>query len=453
FTLTLADPGIANTVVGAALTVSITDDEAQPAASPALHETMLPALTRAMAGRQFGAIARRAGAAGRGDGDGVAVWAGGDYRGIEGEDGDTEWDGDMLSFHLGVDGRVGDASRAGLMVSYSDSASDYSAVIDGQFQRGEYELDLTAVSPYWNWRLSDGGAAWASASVGSGEVEVTPDGEAATANDVSMTGVAAGGSWRLRRAGARELRVEADAFVAQTEVEGDDGGGIAEDLEVDANRLRVALALRAPRVLAGGAELTRTVDAGLRHDGGDGRGGAGMEVGGRLRYHNAARGLTVQGKARALLAHSGDQREWGVGGLLRLAPGADGQGFSLTLTPGYGDAEVDLRGLWDNGVAGFDADAGAPAADPQARLAAEVGYGLPVAALASGRAFGFGDAGSFSRGMLTPYTALRLGDSRRDYRLGLRWSTGPRFALDLSARHLNAAATDNTVTLEGRLRF
>ena len=72
-----------------------------------------------------------------------------------------------------------------------------------------------------------------------------------------------------------------------------------------------------------------------------------------------------------------------------------------------------------------------------ARLDAEVGYGMPTVRV----------------GMLTPYSALRVGDSTRDYRLGVKWSTGPRIDLDLSARHLNATTTDNALTLEGRLRF
>ena len=83
---------------------------------------------------------------------------------------------------------------------------------------------------------------------------------------------------------------------------------------------------------------------------------------------------------------------------------------------------------------------------------AEVGYGLPAAEFI--RAFGFADsAGAFGDGMLTPYSALRVGESNRDYRLGLRWSAARHLDLDLSARHINADSTNNAVTLEGRLRF
>ncbi|MDD9857935.1 MAG: hypothetical protein OXU96_07815, partial [Gammaproteobacteria bacterium] len=148
--------------------------------------------------------------------------------------------------------------------------------------------------------------------------------------------------------------------------------------------------------------------------------------------------------ARALLGHTGDHRAWGIGGLMRVESGADGQGLAVTVAPSYGDATADPQALWDG------LRAGRTPADLHARLDAEVGYGLPAAELV--RALGFGDsAGGFGDGMLTPYSALRVGESNRDYRLGVRWSTGPRVALDLSARHIDA--TDNAVTLEGKLRF
>jgi len=234
----------------------------------------------------------------------------------------------------------------------------------------------------------------------------------------------------------REVRVEADAFVARTTVDGDDGGGIAEDLEVDANRARVALAYRAPQALAGGRELTRGLDFGLRHDGGDGRGGAGVEAGGQLRYHNPARGLTLQARARALLAHSGDAREWGIGGVARLAAGADRQGLAFTVTPGYGDAEFDPRKMWDDGVAHLDGDADFDPPRPAMRMTIDAGYGIAQRI-----------------GVLTPYTALRLGDATRDHRLGLRWQArGTGLTLDLST-HRHADTTDDTVTLKGEWRF
>jgi len=55
--------------------------------------------------------------------------------------------------------------------------------------------------------------------------------------------------------------------------------------------MRVAVELSHGRALSGDARLTRALDLGVRHDGGDGRSGVGMEVGGQLRYHDAVRGF------------------------------------------------------------------------------------------------------------------------------------------------------------------
>ena len=396
---------------------------------------------------------------GAGVGD-IAFWGGSDYRDFSGEDGDDDWDGSVLGLHFGVDGRVRDNLHAGLMVSYNDAETEYTRISDGTTDKGDYELDLTSVSPFLSWRLN-GGNAWASVTYGSGEVEVKPDDGEASVNDVNMTGVAAGGSRRLLQQNGRELSLRADAFIAESEVEGDNDNataGIDNDLDVDANRLRVALAWNYPQRFSDG-RLTPAFDLGLRHDGGDGRTGAGLELGGALKFYAPAVGLTLEGNARALLGHTGDHRAWGIGGLMRVESGADGQGLAVMISPSYGgDFGGDSlaaggyggdgsRGLWNRNSA-----AAADSAAPVARLNAEVGYGMPAAGLI--RAFGFADsAGAFGDGMLTPYSALRVGDARRDYRLGVKWSTGPHIDLDLSARHINAATTDNAVTLEGRLRF
>ena len=505
FTLNITSAGLpAGTHVGPDLTVMITE----AAGGDSTHDLLLPEVTRAVLGQQMQAIAGRvgtingggvgdsasfrergfpgfAGAAAAhlqslaGDGDvggtgdldakellrglefvmplsashggygagvgDIAFWGGSDYRDFNGEDGEDDWDGSVLGLHFGVDGRVRNNLHAGLMVSYNDAKSKYTRISDGTTDKGDYELDMTSVSPFLSWRLN-GGNAWASLSYGTGEVEVKPDGDEASRNDVNMTGVAAGGSRRLLEQNGRELSLRADAFIAESEVEGDGDNataGIDDDLDVDANRLRVALAWNYPQRFSDG-RLTPAFDLGLRHDGGDGRTGTGMELGGALKFYAPAVGLTLEGNARALLGHTGDHRAWGIGGLMRVESGADGQGLAVTVAPSYG-------GDFGGGYGGDDSQAlwnglrhGRTPADLHARLDAEVGYGMP--------AMGFGDAG-FSGGMLTPYSALRVGDASRDYRLGVKWSTGPHIDLDLSARHINAATTDNAVTLEGRLRF
>ena len=60
-------------------------------------------------------------------------------------------------------------------------------------------------------------------------------------------------------------------------------------------------------------------------------------------------GLTVQAKVRGLVAHEDtDYREWGASGALRVAPGADGRGLTLTVAPAWGAAEGGAERLWSH---------------------------------------------------------------------------------------------------------
>ena len=486
----------------------------EPRTAEKLHRTVLPQLARAVAGAQMNAIAERAAAAadggagggygfnlngantldgaaaanmrefagaaddadidwkealrdtdfslqmgaghghGAGGGADLAFWGGSSYSDFAGEDRDTDWDGDMFSLYTGFDARVRPHMRAGLMLSYVDSESDYSTVAGRSVESGEYEMEMTTMSPYLNWRRPDGNA-WVTVGYGSGEVEVRPDNDNPDRlNEVNMQNFGIGGVKTLSRAGAREVRVKADVFEANAEVEGNATGGIEGDINVDVHRVRIALESRRTRALAGGAQLTPALEIGARHDGGDGRTGGGMELGGKLHYHDPGLGLTVEARARYLVGHSAaGTRDWGIGGLARLAPGADGQGLAVTLTPAYGATESGADDLWKNGLAAArtsDSTDAAAAKHLAARMDAEIGYGMPVDGV-----FGFGDgaAGLGDGGMLTPYSALRLGDSKRDYRFGVKWTSADRLALNLSARRLDGGAADNIVALEGRLDF
>ena len=141
---------------------------------------------------------------------------------------------------------------------------------------------------------------------------------------------------------------------------------------------------------------------GLRQDGGDAETGTGIELGGGLAWTDPARGLTVEAKARTLIAHEdADYREWGASGSVRIEPDASGRGLSLTLAPAWGAAEGGAERLWSL----RDARQLAPDAEAQAgsRLEAELGYGFAV----------FGD-----RGVATPYAGLSRSETGETLRLG-----------------------------------
>ena len=447
----------------------------------ALNEVILPEMARALSDRQVGAIARRveaaraagAGAglrvggqsspaalaatqmsaaadegldgkrlldasdfvlplnAGADGGAGAAFWGGGDYRHLGGESGEIDWDGDLLSLNVGVDAHLQNDLLVGVMVSWSEADLDYTDDSADTRRSGDYELDMTGVHPYLGWSTFSGGLdLWTTLGYGSGEVEITHDENATrSSSDVALRTIGIGGSGRLLALGESELRVKAEAFSTRTEVEGGDAARLSE-LEVSVSRMRLALQAGTSVITATGARAEPSLELGYRYDGGDGETGGGVELGSALRYTSPAHGVTLEGHIRALMGHSGDSKELSIGGNLRLSAGADGQGLSLSLSPGYGATGSGVEDIWKGGLS---ADT-----DPQARLNARVGYGLPGAIF-----------------MLTPYGEMALGEDERNYRLGFRWGLGGEVDLDLvGGRHKkDDAVADHAIWLKGEVRF
>ena len=206
-------------------------------------------------------------------------------------------------------------------------------------------------------------------------------------------------------------------------------------LTVNVNRLRLALEGSHTYRLGASGTFTPAVEVGWRHDGGDGARGSGVEIGGSLRYLNAAAGVTVEGSGRVLIAHGGDYEEWGVGGLIRFDPGAQGRGLSVSVQPAWGPSSLSGAGqLLDDGVL----DPTLPL-DAAGRVEAEIGYG--VSAL-GGR-------------LLTPYSGLSMTDEgSRHYRVGSRLEMGGPLALSLEVGRREAAGRedDHRVMLQLQVR-
>lgn len=216
-----------------------------------------------------------------------------------------------------------------------------------------------------------------------------------------------------------------------------------DPLDVDARRLRLAVEGSHAHALASGGTLTPSVELGLRHDGGDGETGAGVELGAGLAFTEPAHGLTVEGRGRVLVAHQGDYEEWGLSGHIRIDPGADGRGLAFSLAPSLGETGSGVSRLWNQGAADLAPAGGGAANDnaPAGHLEAELGYG-------------FGTLGG--RGLLTPYGgfALQPGGAR-DWRLGGRFEIAPSLTLSLEGtrRESAADAPEHGIMPRGQLRF
>ena len=386
--------------------------------------------------------------------NGVTVWGCGDYRSLAGggKDQAVAWDGEVFSGQFGVEVRLdttglagwagsrsgvslGSRGLAGLSISQSTASFDYDAGGGNSGRdRGRYELQLTGVHPYLGWSISPDVHVWATVGVAWGKLGRTDD----VIGDLRKKGAkldsgAVGISARLLARGTTKLNLKGEAALARLDV---GRGGAAFGSGIDLGRLRMSLQASRDYAFPAGGSLTPWGELGVRHDGGDGDTGAGVELGGGLRYRNPATGWTAEGHGRWLATHAGGlEREGGVRALVRFAPGVGGLGPSVTLGSIWGDPASGVQRMWDRGAAD------SLLSDTTARsLEARFAYGFR--ALRGG-------------GVMTPYGVMSLDRGNgRGYRLGLRFATGRSATLNLEAeRRERPAATDHGVTARMAVGF
>ena len=380
------------------------------------------------------------------DGSGTApgcltLWGQGDYLNLSsGASQALDWDGDLVTGQVGADALLRPDLLAGLAVSWSEGAFDYTDDTEGKPFSGDYGSRMVSVHPYVTWWSPIGLDLWATGGYGRGEIEIVDEQAGTYTSDTTLRlgSVGASGPLLIGDAligrGTTTVRLKAQASLAQMDVEGK--GSFLQARTMDAQRLRLALEGSHERTLASGGSLTPSFEVGLRHDGGDGATGTGLELGGGLRYVDPALGLTIEGRGRVLAAYEENYEEWGASGLIRVDPGAAGQGLSLSLAPSYGPTASSVQRLWDQGPT-----QGAPTTQgPTGRLEAEVGYGLVAFA---------------GQGLLTPYGAVSLGGGTQQYRVGSRLDLGSELRLSLEGtRQVTAVGqADHGVWLQTDWRF
>ena len=373
------------------------------------------------------------------DGAGTAwtAWGRAAVSRFDGEADGLSVDGDVTTLTLGADAVRG-RWLGGVALAHSTGEGGYRDHADTEDHAGQgsgkLESTLTSVHPCVRFRASERLTVWGGLGHGTGDLtlEVDAPGTQPRKTDTDMRMAAAGARGVLVSAaetGGFELAARVDSQLVRMRSDaasGSNGAGNLAATEARTSRLRVMLEGLHRIVREGGQTLTPSLEAGLRHDGGDAETGTGIEVGGGLGFSDPARGLAVTAKARGLLAHEdADYREWGVSGAVRIDPGAVGRGLSLTIAPASGAASGGAERLWSardaRALAANDAfENGAfenDAFEPAGRLEAEAGYGLA--------AFG-------GRGLATPFTRLSVSDAGdRTWRPGVRWSLGPDIAVGI----------------------
>ncbi|MDE2796519.1 MAG: fibronectin type III domain-containing protein [Gemmatimonadota bacterium] len=260
----------------------------------------------------------------------------------------VQWDGGLFSAHGGSDVRLPYNLLAGLVVSRSSGAYDWTDMTGGRDVAGTYEARMTSITPYAAWTPGGRASVWTAASYGRGNVEIDDALAGTRESKTTLRTGAAGVTGRLlgNRSGALNVRAEGWAsWMDLAEADGID----AMDFQI--RRIRAVLEWTQLNRFEGGHEAGLLVSGGARYELNEGVDDVnGMEVVGGLRYASPARRLRMQGQGRLLLAIDSDYEEWGIGATVQIDPGAEG-GLSLRLNPSYGRAESGVEALWSSGVA------------------------------------------------------------------------------------------------------
>ena len=344
-----------------------------------------------------------------------SFWGRGARTGFDGREGAFSLTGDVTTGLVGADYESGRALM-GVTLALSSGEGSY----EESGVRGEVESSLAGVYPYLRYAVSERLTVWGAAGFGEGDLTLKPAGAAQVETDLTMSMAAAGARGALLSAGGFDLALRSDLTFVRNE--SDAVAGLAAS-EADTSRFRLALeASREVRLTAG--VLTPSVEFGLRFDGGDAERGAGLELGGGLRY--ASGGLTVDVQARGLATHEeNDYEEWGVSASVRYSPDAAGRGLSLRVGSAWGATAGGVDRLWSQRAAADLARAGG--FEPGSSLEAEAGYGFGL-----------------RRGLLTPYTGVAITESGEVWRAGARWKLGPAFDLALEGSLTEPAGGDDT---------
>ena len=344
-----------------------------------------------------------------------AVWGQAAWTEFDGGSGMSS-EGDVKTGMLGVDYEKG-SMLSGLAVSRSWGDGDFEADAG---ERSDIEASLTSIFPYLRYAVNERLSVWGLAGYGEGSMWLDEDAiDKSVKTDIEMNMGALGIRGELQSASETgrsfDLAVKSDVFFSRVESDSNDG---LESIDSDARRVRLGLEGSRETELEQGSMLRSSLEVGLRYDGGDADTGAGLELGGGIRYTHPETGLIMEANARGLVAHAeSDYDEWGFGASIQLKPGPSQRGLSLTLTPSWGVVSSGVQGLWSQ--ADMMSMAAYNNTDLKGHLDAELAYGM-------------GALGG--QGLLTSYAAFELSESN-PLRLGTRLNVGSFFVLSLEGVH------------------
>ena len=331
----------------------------------------------------------------------LSFWSRGARSYFAGREGTLGLNGDVRTTMFGADYARG-PMVAGLSLSHSRGLGEYAGAASGQVLSS-----VTGLYPWLGYQATDRITVWGVGGYGGGGLLLTPQGGPGLESGLSMKMAAAGTRGELVAGGASgfALAFKADALWVGTSIDGVDGpAGRLAATDAAVTRLRTGLEGSRAYAVAGRLSLTPSVEAGLRHDGGDAETGAGMDVGAGLVVSDSSTGLSLDVRVRTLLVHQAEGfRERGVALSFSYNPTPSSPlGFTASVAPSWGgEARSGAEALWGRETMAGVAHGSFAQGN---RLAGEVGYGLSVG----------------SRFVGTPRVGFSASEYGRDYRVGYR---------------------------------
>ncbi|SMN10938.1 Chitinase [uncultured Candidatus Thioglobus sp.] len=357
--------------------------------------------------------------------EGFSIWGNAHRNGIDKDDGALTWSGDVFNIQVGTDMPLSNNFITGISLSWLRGKFDYRDT-GGTPVTGEYDYHATTIFPYVGWSPTQDTNLWLALGYGWGEIEIEERALAVreSKTDFDQYSVSIGGNHQLYSignvlsGGQNALSLKGDITAQWTDV--DRTTRILADI-VNSQRVRLLLEASHKRQLNDGGEVKPSLNIGLRHDGGDGETGAGVEVASNLLYTNLGRNMVIEAEVRSLLAHEYD--EWGAYIAVTVGAGAQGQGFALRMQPTWGTTQSSRQQLWENGANALQASDSSEAYN--AELKTEISHGML-----------FSSPRLNQLGLFTPYLGFNLVSGSSDMNVGSRLQVGTNFTLDIQANRV-----------------
>ncbi len=306
------------------------------------------------------------------DGEGlISIWGQGSWSGFKDDD---VIDGEVTNFLLGIDHRKG-RWLTGLAIGRSSGEGGWTGTDD---RMGTISMTLSGFYPYLGYSLSDRASIWGVAGYGSGDLKLTTPDDETFETDATLTMAAAGLRATIIEGETDKsptISVLADGMTTRTESDAVPGLSAT-----DGKRTRLRLGLESSwNFTSDNAMITPRTEISLRHDGGDGEDGMGIELGVGVAYQSHDNALTFDFSGRSVAINSNsDFREWSVSTSLMYDPRPNtDRGLAVALNQSTGTG---LAGDVDSLMNTAAAEDFVQQQDPMksGSLQAEAAYGVPA---------------------------------------------------------------------------